>query len=108
MFGQPYDFGRKFDNNVWKFVSIIICKIDRTLFAKKSWSDFSEHRAYMQEIHRNYLNYFSDTESDIPIVDEMAMWEFFKCFEGYVKGEEKLGNFKKKLKLKKKATTKLH
>lgn len=98
LFGIPYDFGNKFNNNVWKFVSIIISKVDRTLFAKRNWEDFSSHTEYIKKIYEQYHRYFSDLNSEIPVVDEQGMWEFFECFEKYVEGKENHSEFQKRLK----------
>lgn len=98
LFGTPYDFESKFDNNVWKFVSIVISKIDRTLFKEKNWIDFSNHTEYIKKILEKYRIYFSDLNGENPIVDEQEMWEFFKCFGKYVNGEESRDSFEKRLK----------
>lgn len=98
LFGNPYDFGTKFNNNVWKFISIIILKIDRTLFEKKDWMDYSSHVEYLKNILDKYRNFFSDLNGEIPIVDEEGMWEFFECFEKYAEERETYSEFQKKLK----------
>lgn len=97
LFGIPYDFGNKFNNNVWKFISIVILKIDRTLFEKKDWMDFSTHVEYLKNILEKYRQYFSDLNSEIPIVDEQGMWGFFDCFEKYIEEKETKSEFQRKL-----------
>lgn len=97
LFGIPYDFENKFYNNVWKFVSIIIAKIDRTLFAEKNWADYPNHVEYIKRIYEKYQSYFSDLSGEFPVVDETGMWKFFACFEQYVEGKENWSEFQKRL-----------
>lgn len=98
LFGIPYDFGNKFNNNVWKFVSIIISKIDRTLFLKRNWIDFLSHSEYIKKILEKYRRYFSDLNGETPIVDEQGIWEFFECLKKYAERKENRNEFQERLK----------
>lgn len=98
LFGVPYDFGTKYESNVWKFVSILATKITHVLFSEENYVGFSQHVDYAKAIIETYKQYFSIMEGEKTIVDEQEMWEFFSIIGNYANGKDSYNQFQKKLK----------
>ena len=83
LFGVPYDFGKKFNSNVWKFVSIISEKVSGILLYEYREYGFVEHQEYIKKIVEIYRKYFSILYGEITVVDEEKMWNFFCILKEY-------------------------
>ena len=84
LFGIPYDFKEKYDNNVWKFISNISAQITLILFDDEIISKFGNHKEYIKKIYNIYTQYFSILKGPKTVVDEENMWEFFSVLHDYV------------------------
>lgn len=98
LFGIPYDFGEKYDSNVWKFISIIAEKITQILLEHDAYSQFGEHIGYIKAIVQTYQAYFSILKGNITVIDEESMWEFFAILNNFVNGEFNFVHMQNKLK----------
>ena len=97
LFGIPYDFGKKYSNNVWKFISIISEKVSRVLFDKHREYGFVKHRDYIERITEIYGKYFNILHGEITVVDETAMRGFFDILKFYSNGKIEYEELQSKL-----------
>ncbi len=98
LFRIPYDFEKKYKSNVWKFVSIIAEQISSILFGTVGPDDFGTFKNYIQTIVRVYNEYFDISNPNYPIVDEIAMWDFFSVLKTFSTSDHQdVENFQKQL-----------
>lgn len=83
LFGQSYDFDKKYDSNVWKFISLLTEQITYILSGEDCCKGYGTHANYIKALTTIYDDFFEGDRYNHVIIDDDDMLNFFQCLKDY-------------------------